>query len=127
MHTEHFPLGHARVVAIEARAAHGDQLAVGERLEEVGTGRIDQPHTPTHELERPGVRVAACLALRDVHHHTHTRLDELFRGDAVEVGVVDDRDVVGPDALGQVLRAAIEPGVPGELHETHAGSLGSSA
>ena len=56
--------------------------------------RVDQPHAAAHELQRPGVREAAGLRLRDVDDDAHARLDQLLGRDTVEVGVVDDRDVV---------------------------------
>jgi hypothetical protein len=125
VHAEHPPLCDARVVAVQTRAAHRDQLPVGDRFEEVRAWRVDQPDAAADELERSGIRVAPGLTRCHVHNHPHARLDQLLCRDPVEVCVVDDRDVVRPDALRQVLRAAIEPGVPGELDEAHTVSLGT--
>ena len=36
--------------------------------------------------------------------------DERLGGDAVDVDVVDDRDVAGPQPLGEVLRPAVDAG-----------------
>ena len=55
----------------------------------------------------------------DVDDDAHAGLDELLRRDAVDVGVVDDRDVVRRQALHEILRAAVELGVAGELDEAH--------
>ena len=116
---ERAPLRKARAVPVEACAAHREQLTVGHLLEQVGSGRVDQPHPAPHELERSRVREAAGLALCDVHHDAHARLDELLGGDTVEVGVVDDRHVVRPEPLGEVLRAPVQPRVAVELDEAH--------
>ena len=40
---------------------------------------------------------------RDVDDDAHPALDELLGRDAVEVCVVDDRDVLGPQPLDEVL------------------------
>ena len=45
----------------------------------------------------------------DVHDDPHARLDQLLRRDAVEIGVVDDRDVVRSQPADEVLRPPVEP------------------
>jgi hypothetical protein len=79
--------------------------------------RVDQPRPAADEYERSGIRKTACLRGRDVDHDTDARIEQLLRRDAVEVGVVDDRDVVGREPPDEPLRAAIEPRGAGELHE----------
>ena len=81
-------------VAEDAAPANGDELAVGDALEEVGTGRVDQVDAGPHELEGPGVRETPAERRCDVDDDAYARLGELLGGDTVEVGVVDDRDVV---------------------------------
>ena len=107
----------AGAVAEEAAPAHGHELAVADGVEELGAGRVDQADAAADEHERARVRVAAALRRRDVDDHADARLDELLGRDAVEVGVVDDRDVVRREALDEVLRALVEAGAPGELDE----------
>ena len=88
-------------------------------LEEIGCGDVDQPDARTDERERAGVRKTTRLRGCHVDDDTHAGLDELLRGDAVEIGVVDDRDVVRRQPLDEVLGAAVELRVAGELDETH--------
>ena len=109
------PGDEARPVAEEAGAADRQLLAVGELVEEVRPHDVDQADAAAHELERPRVRVAAALRGRDVDDHADAGLDELLGRDAVEIGVVDDRDVVRREALDEVLRAPVEPRGPREL------------
>ena len=42
----------AGAVPEEARAAHGESLAVGDGVEELGAAGVDQPDAPADELER---------------------------------------------------------------------------
>ena len=76
------------------RAAHREPVAVAHLVEQVGAGSVDQPDSSAHERERAGIGESARLRLRDVDDDADTGLDQLLRRDAVEVGVVDDRDVV---------------------------------
>jgi hypothetical protein len=84
-------------------------------VEERGAGGVDQADAAADELERARVREAAALRGRDVDDDAATRLRELLRRDAVEVGVVDDRDVVRGEALDEMLRPPVEPRGAGEL------------
>ena len=56
---------------------------------------VDQAHAAADEQERAWVRVAAGVRRRHVDDDADAGLDELLGRDAVEIGVVDDRDVVG--------------------------------
>ena len=53
--------------------------------------------------QRPGVRVPALRGGRGVEHRDDPGFDQLLGGDAVDVDVVDDRDLAGAQALDQVL------------------------
>ena len=64
------------------------------RSKSARAGRVDQPDPRADELERPGVREPPGRRGRDVDDGADARLGELLGGDAVDVGVVDDRDVV---------------------------------
>ena len=116
---ERTPRRHAGAVAEEAGAAHGQPLAVGELVEEARVVDVDQAHTAANELERAGVGVAPRLRGRDVDDDSHARLDELLGRDAVEVGVVDDRDVVGVEAPDELLRPLAEACRAGVLDQAH--------
>jgi len=72
-----------------------DVVAVGELVEERRAGRVDQPDARADELERSRVREPARRRLRDVDDRADTGSCELLGRHAVEVGVVDDRDLVG--------------------------------
>ena len=109
--------GEARAVPEEARAADGQPLTVRDLLEELAVGDVDQAHAAADEEQRPGVRIAARLRRRDVDDDAHARLDELLGGDAVDVGVVDDRDVVRAEPAHELLRPLAEPRRAGVLDQ----------
>ncbi len=89
------------------RSAHGDHVAVADLLEQRRAGGVDERHSAPDELERPRVREAARNGRRDVDDDPHPGLDELLRGDPVELGVVDDRDVIRAEPRHQPLRAPV--------------------
>ena len=109
------PVASAGAVPEEARAAHRQPLAVRDLVEEVDVGDVDQPDAAAHEQQRAGVRVAPGLRAGDVDDDADARLDELLGRDAVEVGVVDDRDVVRLEPPDELLRPPAEPGRAGVL------------
>jgi hypothetical protein len=113
----------ARAVAVEPGPADRDQLTLVEVVEEIGARRVDQPHASAHEREWPRVREASGLRRSHVHDDADARLDELLGGHAVEIGVVDDRDVVRRQPLDEVLRPPVELRVAGELDEAHRPTL----
>ncbi len=100
-------------------AAHGQHLAVADLLEEVGAGRVDQADAAADEQQRAGVRKSAGLRLGDVDDDADAGLQQLLGRDAVEVGVVDDRDVVGREAADEMLRPPVEPRCACVLDEAH--------
>ena len=55
----------------------------------------------------------------DVDDDPDTGLDQLLGRDAIDVGVIDDRDVVRGQPLDQVLRPAVQLGMAGQLDEAH--------
>ena len=101
------PCGKARAVSIEAGAPNDDRLAVLDLLEELGAGGIDQANPSLDERQRAGIRIVAGRRRRHVHDHAHPALEQLLGRDQVEVGVVDDRDVVGPETPDEALRALV--------------------
>jgi hypothetical protein len=114
------PRRQAGAVPEEARTTHGQPLAVRELVEEIRVVDVDQAHAAADELQRPRIRVAPRLRGGDVDDDAHARLDELLGRDAVEVGVVDHRDVVGvqpPDELLRPLAEACRAGVLDQAHQ----------
>ena len=105
--------GELRPVREEQRPAHGEPVAVAHLVEQVGARRVDQADAATNERERPGIRKAPGLRLRDIDHDAHPGLEQLLRRHAVEIGVVDDGDVVWAQAGGRGAscagRAALSP------------------
>ena len=106
-----------RPVPEEAPAANGEPLAVRDLVEELAARHVDQANASADEEERAGVRVAARVRRRDVDDDADARLDQLLGRDAVEIGVVDDRDVVGVQPADELLRPLAEPGGAGVLDE----------
>ena len=104
-------------VAEDAGAAHGQLLALGDLVEELRARGVDQRDAAADEQQRPGVRKAARERLRHVDDDADAGLEQLLGGDAVEVGVVDDRDVVLAEPVDEALRPAVESRRPGELDE----------
>src|SRR2546421_11893412 len=103
----------------DARPADGHVVAVGQLVEELRVRGVDQPHPTAHQQERPRIRETAGLRVRDIGHDADSRLEQLLRGCAVEVLVVDDRDVAGPEPPDEVLRPATEACSACELDEAH--------
>src|SRR5205823_14495758 len=98
----------ARAVAIEARAANGEELTFVDVFEQLSAGDLDEPYAAAHERQRSRVWKTAGERGGDVDHDAHARLEQLLGRDAVEIGVLDDRDVVGREALDEVLRPPVE-------------------
>ena len=110
----------AGAVAEDARAAHGDVLAVSDLVEERCAGGVDQPHASADEQQRPRVREAAALRVRHVDDHADARVQQLLGRDPVEVEVIDDRDVARAESADESFRSTPQAGRPRELDEAHA-------
>ena len=107
----------AVAVPEQAAAAHRQPLALADLVEESRARSVDQPNAAADEQQWARVRKPAALRRSDVDDDPDARLEQLFRGDTIEIGVVDDRDVVGAEPAGQVLRAPVELRGAGELDE----------
>ncbi len=114
------PVGEARAVPEDARAADGHGLAVADLVEELRSGRVDQPDAAAHKEQRAGIREATGLRAGHVHDDAHARLEQLLGRDAVDVLVIDDRDVTGAEPPDEALRPPVEARGAGELDEAHA-------
>jgi hypothetical protein len=111
--------GEAGAVAEEARAANDEWLAFLHRLEEPGARCVDQADPAFDQGQRPRVRVVARQGRRDVDHHAHAALQELLGRDAVEVGMVDDGDVVRTETADEAFRPLVQFRGSVELDEGH--------
>ena len=103
------PLGEQGSVSPDLATVDPEVIAVGDLLEELCAGRVDQPHARADELERAGVREASRGRGCDVDDDADAARGELLGRDAVDVGVIDDRDVVRAEVLDELLRPSPEP------------------
>ena len=103
------PLDEQRPVPPDGSSVDPEVVAVRYLVEKRGAGRVDQPDTRSDELERARVREAACRRGRDVDDDADAARGELLGRDAIDVRVVDDRDIVCPEVLHQLLRPSTEP------------------
>src|SRR6266550_7855759 len=120
---EHLPRRKASSIAVETGTAHGQQLALVHVFEETVSRHIDQADAAAHERKWSWIWKAAGLRGSDVDHDAHTGLEERFRRNAIEIRMVDDRDVVGREPLDEILRAAVQLRGPGELDKAHVCTL----
>ncbi len=79
------------------------------------TDVVDQRDAGVHQDAGSQVRVAARDRRDGVDHRRHPGLDQRLGADPVQVGVVDDGDLPGPQSLGEVLGAAVEPHLATDL------------
>ena len=78
---------------------------------------VDQRHAAADEQQRAGVRKPPRQRLRHVDDDADAGLEQLLGGDPVEVGVVDDRDIVLGRAGGRGAWSDGRAGRPGELDQ----------
>ena len=116
---EHVPRRKTRSIAVETSAANGQELSLVHMLEEAVGHHVDQPDASTYECERSWIWKASGLRRGHVDHYAYSGFEECFRRDAIEIGVVDDRDVVRREPFDEILGAPVQLRVPGELDETH--------
>ncbi len=82
--------------------------AVGDPPEHLGTDVVEQQHAGPGQQLGPEVGVAAGDERRRVDHGHDARVHQLLGVRAVEVEVVDDRDVTRPQAPDQPAGAAVD-------------------
>ncbi len=99
--TEHAPVRHLMAANHHGAPLDRHRVAVAKPLEKLSTGHVDQADPGPGEHQRSGVGVATVGGLRGVQHGTHAGRDQLLGRDPVDVEVVDDRNVAGPEALDQ--------------------------
>ena len=88
---------------------HPQDVSLADLRHEQWPDTVDQRYPGLDQDQRTEVRISASDRRRRVHHRRHSGLDETFRGNAVEILVVDHRDVPGVRPGHQVLRAPVDP------------------
>ena len=106
---------HELVAAVEAPVLHRDVLAVLQDLEQRRAWHVDQVDAGLGHQHRTLVAVAGRRRLGDVQDALDSARDEVFAGDAVDGGVVDDGDVGRAEPFHEPLGALAYPHFPGEL------------
>ena len=81
-----------------------DDVAVAYRVHDPGPDGVEQRHTRARNLYRPLVRIAPADRLGRVDDSNRAGVDEAVGRDAIDVLVVDDRDLAPFESLGEVLR-----------------------
>src|SRR5207302_5149247 len=71
---------------------------------------------------RPQIRITTGDTWGDVDDRRDTTTDECFGSDAVEVDVVDDRDVAWPQPFREVLRTTVQARRPHDARRPFAGA-----
>ena len=98
---------HHSIACIQVRAIEPDDVAFLDVGEHGRTDPVDQCDALRHQDLGPEIRVAAADARRRVHDGDHAAFDERLGGDAIEVDVIDDRDVARAQPLGELLRSPV--------------------
>ena len=97
-------------VAPDLAGLDAQDVTLLHEVHELGPDVVDQRDARLHDADRAAVRVPARDRLRAVDHRDDALLDEAVGGDAVEVAVVDHRDVARLQARDHVLRALVGMG-----------------
>src|SRR5262245_5747521 len=105
----HCPLGNDGLADVERVPVKANGPPIAHLLEDLGADVVDQRDARLKEKLRSKIRIPARHTGRCVDDCNDLALQQGFRADPVQVRVVDDGDVAGPQAPGQVLGAAIEP------------------
>jgi thiol-disulfide isomerase/thioredoxin len=92
----------------DAPAAHGHALAVGDPTEQIGAEFIDERDPGLEEYERALVRVAPRRGLRRVQDRRGLASHQPLGSDAVEILVVDHRDLAGLQIADEVLGPTVD-------------------
>jgi hypothetical protein len=99
---------------------HPHLLSLADLPHDEGPDTVDERDPGLHEDERPEVRVPAADGASCVDHRGDAGRDELLRGDAIEVLVVDDGDLARPDPAKQLLGPGVDAGYAGGRPSTPA-------
>ena len=114
----------AVAVPEDAAAADGDEVAfAGPRRRAPCPTTSISSTPPRTSSSGPGFGKRPRLRRRAVDDDARAGVEQLLRRDAVDVAVVDDRDVAGLEPAGEPLRPAVEARRAGELDEAHCFSV----
>ena len=102
------PLRDDNIAQIQRPVLQPDLLALTDLLEHIPADVVDQRDAGFNQQLRSQVRVPAADTRHSVHHGRHLAPDQRIRADPVQVIVIDDGNVAGLQALGQVLGAPVE-------------------
>ena len=98
-----------------ALGGDAEDVTLLDPVEHVGADAVDQRHARLEQADRAAVRVAPGDRIVGVDDRADARLDQRVGGDAVDVGVGDERDLTGLEPLDQVLGAAVDPRGSGDV------------
>ena len=101
-------LGHDVAPAVERLGVQAYGVALAQPTEHVRAYVVDQGDAGVDQDLRPEVGVAPADARRDVHDCGDAAAHERLGADPVQVDVVDDGDVAGLEALGEVLGPPVD-------------------
>jgi hypothetical protein len=96
-------------------AADDDRVAVLQLVEQRGARRVDEQHPGLDEQQRAHVGVAVRRRAGSVDDRLDTARDQILGRDAVEVLVIDDRDIMRLQPLDEGLCALAEAGDAADL------------
>src|SRR6185312_3047538 len=106
---EHRAAPEQLAVAPELTVLEADDVAFVHPVHQLDAHIVEQRDARAHDPDRTSVRVPAGDGLRAVHDRDDALLDQPVGGDAVEVAVVDDRDLARLQARDHVLGAPVDP------------------
>ena len=101
--------GEQFAVAPELALLDAHDVAFVHAIHAVDTDVVEEDDPRADDADGPPVRVTPRDRRRAVHHRDHAGFDEAVGRDAVEIAVVDDRDVARLQARDHVLRAPVDP------------------
>ena len=97
---------------VRAAHPHDERLAVRHRREQRVVGEVHEQDPRLDEQLRAQVRIGAARGAPAVEHHGGARRDQLLGGDAIDVEMVDQRDVASHERSDEQLRAPPRPHRP---------------
>ena len=106
---QQLPRGQLLTVAPERVVAELDHFAVSKGVHHRSADGVEQWYPRRDDAFRTAVRIPPRDRTVGVHDGRYARGEQALGRDAIEVAVVDDRDLAPPDPLGQVLGPRADP------------------
>jgi hypothetical protein len=94
------------------RGDHNELIAVGDRLEQPVVGKVDEQDARLDEQLRTQVGIGPRGGRATVQHRRGARRDQLLGRHAVDVHVIDERDLAAAEMSDEQLRAAARAHAP---------------